>query len=155
MIDWSRLEFSQPLLSLLLLFLPFVFWIGTRKQGRMVFSSLFLLPKHSPSIRQRLIFLPALFMTLGMGLLIIALTGPRAGNKNTQIRKEGISIMVVVDTSSSMRALDLSDEKDRLAILKEKLGLFIRGGRGLAGRGNDAIGIIRFAGLQIPLVHYP
>ena len=54
--------------------------------------------------------------------------------------------MVVVDTSSSMRALDLSDEKDRLAILKEKLGLFIRGGRGLAGRGNDAIGIIRFAG---------
>ena len=89
-----------------------------------------------------------------MGLLIIALTGPRAGNKNTQIRKEGISIMVVVDTSSSMRALDLSDEKDRLAILKEKLGLFIRGGRGLAGR-EMALGLFVLLVLQIPLVHYP
>ena len=54
--------------------------------------------------------------------------------------------MIVVDTSSSMRALDLSDEKDRLEILKEKMHTFIRGGNGLAGRSNDAIGVIRFAG---------
>lgn len=148
MIDWTRLEFSQPLWALLFLFLPLIFWVGTRKQGKMVFSSLLLFPKHQPSIRQRLSFLPALLMMIGMGFLIFAMTGPRAGNKNTQIRKEGISIMVVVDTSSSMRALDLSDEKDRLDILKEKLSLFIRGGRGLEGRVNDAIGIIRFAGFS-------
>ena len=146
MIDWSRLEFAQPLWSLLLFLLPLVFWVGTRKQGKMLFSSLILLPRQQRSLRQSVSFVPALLMTLGMGALVLGLTGPRAGNKNTQIQKEGISIMVVVDTSSSMRALDLSDEKDRLDILKEKLALFIRGGRGLAGRSNDAIGIIRFAG---------
>jgi len=146
MIDWARLEFSQPLWAFLFLLLPLVFWIGTRKQGQMIFSSLYLFPQHHSSIRQRISFLPSLLMTLGIGALIFALTGPRAGNKNTQIQKEGISIMVVVDTSSSMRALDLSDDKDRLDILKEKMSVFIRGGRGLAGRANDAIGIIRFAG---------
>lgn len=146
MIDWLLLEFTQPLWFFLLFTLPLVFWMATRKQGQLLFSSLSLLPTQSSSTRQRFSWLPALFLTLGIGTLSIAMTGPRSGNKNTQIKKEGISIMVVVDTSSSMRALDLSDEKDRLEILKERMITFIRGGKGLAGRSNDAIGVIRFAG---------
>jgi len=148
MIEWNRLEFSQPEFFFLLCLLPVVYWLAGQSQGRVVFSSLKLIPKHSVSKRQRFLWLPSLCFTLGMGFLILASTGPRVGNKQMQIKKEGISIMMVVDTSSSMRALDLAedDESNRLDIVKQLFSSFVRGTDGFFGRQNDAIGLVRFAG---------
>ena len=45
--------------------------------------------------------------------LAIALAGPRAGDKSARVRREGIAIMMAVDVSGSMRALDLSEQEPR------------------------------------------
>ena len=39
----------------------------------------------------------------------IALAGPRHGDRDARVRREGIAVMMAVDISGSMRALDLSE----------------------------------------------
>ena len=58
---------------------------------------------------------------------------------------------MVVDTSGSMVALDLStetQERTRLDAVKDVFVKFVQGGDGLAGRPDDSIGIVSFAGCQ-------
>jgi Ca-activated chloride channel family protein len=80
--------------------------------------------------------------------LVLALTGPRAGDETGRVRREGIAVMMVVDISGSMRALDLSEkgrELTRLDAVKQVFSRFVLGGDGLDGRADDAIGLITFA----------
>ena len=57
-------------------------------------------------------------------------------------------MMMVVDKSGSMQALDMSKddkEQDRLTALKEVLGEFVKGNhKNLKGRPDDAIGVVSF-----------
>ena len=79
-------------------------------------------------------------------LLILALARPRKVNTEQEFSTEGIDIILVMDISSSMKALDF--KPNRLEAAKE-VGLnFIQ------GRKNDRIGLITFAAesfLQCPL----
>ena len=77
-----------------------------------------------------------------------ALTGPRAGDKNSRVRREGIAIVMAVDVSGSMRALDLSEknqELTRLDAVKRVFEQFVLGSKNLGGRPDDAIGLVAFA----------
>ena len=145
----GSLEFTAPIWLALLLLVPIVFLIARRSKGALVYSSLSLLHVQSTSWRQRLAWIPSLLSSITALLLIFALSGPRVGNRNTEIKKEGIAIMMVIDSSSSMRALDLSEEReemDRLAISKRIFEDFVLGTGSLNGRRSDSIGIVRFAG---------
>jgi Ca-activated chloride channel family protein len=80
--------------------------------------------------------------------LAIALTGPRAGDHGARVRRDGIAVMMAVDVSGSMRALDLSErnrELTRLDAVKQTFERFVLGGGKLAGRSDDAIGLVAFA----------
>src|SRR5262249_35211088 len=73
---------------------------------------------------------------------------PRRGDKTARVRRDGIAIMMAVDVSGSMRALDLSEknrELTRLDAVKETFGRFVHGGQGLDGRDDDAVGLVAFA----------
>jgi Ca-activated chloride channel homolog len=143
------LEFREPVWLALSVLAPLVFHLARRSQGHLVFSSLGILPPSAPSIRQRLAWLPAALLFLSSVLFAIAAAGPRVGDRSTQVKKEGIAIMMVMDTSGSMRALDLSEpgeEETRLDVVKRVFEGFVLGDSSLPGRGNDSIGIIRFAG---------
>jgi Ca-activated chloride channel family protein len=77
--------------------------------------------------------------------------GPRDGNRDSEVKKEGIAIMMAMDTSGSMQALDLDHNKDdreqnRLDVVKVVFEEFVLGNGDLSGRRNDSIGLIRFAG---------
>src|SRR5262249_21781986 len=116
--------------------------------GRVVFSSLRALPLGGRTWRTRLAWLPDALIALGVLALAIALTGPRAGAQNARVRREGIAVMMAIDVSGSMRALDLSEqnrELTRLDAVKQSFERFVLGGGSLKGRPDDAIGLVAFA----------
>ena len=85
---------------------------------------------------------------LAVVALAIALTGPRAGDRSSRVHREGIAVMMAVDVSGSMRALDLSEKNQELTRLdgvKNVFEQFVLGGDGLQGRDDDAIGLVAFA----------
>ena len=146
----NGLEFREPLFAILLALAPLVFFLARRSQGRVVFSSLHIVPQTS-SVRERLVWLPSLLLSFGSISFVFAAMGPRIGNQDSEVKKEGIAIMMVMDTSGSMQALDLDNNRDdeeqnRLDVVKDVFEKFVLGMDGLAGRKNDSIGLIRFAG---------
>ncbi len=143
------LELRQPWFLLAVLAAPLVWWMAARGGGRIVFSSLAALPRAAHSWRAALSWLPDAMLAGAAAALALALAGPRIADRATRVEREGIAIMMVVDTSGSMLALDLSTEskeQNRLDAVKSVFEEFVLGGNGLAGRPDDAIGIVSFAG---------
>ncbi len=87
----------------------------------------------------------SLFLRLiGITLLIFALARPQYGESTTEIKASGIDILLAVDTSGSMGAMDFHlDNKaaNRLAVVKKVVRDFIE------KRPNDRIGLLAFSGL--------
>jgi Ca-activated chloride channel family protein len=141
-------ELTQPwfLLGLLLAF-P-AYWWSRRSAGRVVFSSLRALPVGGETWRTRLAWLPDVLLAFAVVALVIALSGPRWGDRTSRVRREGIAIALAVDVSGSMRALDLSEknrELTRLDAVKKVFEQFVVGAKGLRGRPDDAVGLVAFA----------
>jgi len=87
-----------------------------------------------------LFFLRLLVVTLG----IVALAGPRLANYHVETETPGIDIMLVLDLSWSMEAIDMgkpAEKLSRFAIASSVLKDFI------AKRPNDRIGMIAFSGV--------
>lgn len=143
------IEFREPLLLLAALLAIPVFLLARRAPGRVVFSSFRVLPAHSGSWRARLAWVPDVLLATGVIALAISLAGPRIGERFSRVEKDGIAIMMVVDISGSMQALDLSTqdrERTRLQAVQDVFEAFVLGGDGLPGRPDDAIGLVSFAG---------
>src|SRR5689334_14150052 len=115
------LELAHPWYALTALTaLPAIF-LSRRAAGRVVFSSLAALPAGGASWRTRLAWLPDALIAAAIFALAIALAGPRAGENDARVRSEGIAIVMTVDTSGSMAALDLAEkgkEQTRLDAVK-------------------------------------
>jgi len=87
-----------------------------------------------------LFFLRLLVVALG----IVALAGPRLANYHVETETPGIDIMLVLDLSWSMEAIDMgkpAEKLSRFAIASSVLKDFI------AKRPNDRIGMIAFSGV--------
>nr|HEX4318970.1 VWA domain-containing protein [Kofleriaceae bacterium] len=141
-------DLAHPwLLLLALLAVPAVWWTQ-RSAGRVVFSSLRALPHGGRTWRTAIAWLPEALVGIAIAAFAIALAGPRRGDDTERIRRDGIAIVMAVDISSSMRALDLSpknEELTRLDAVKKVFEQFVLGGAGLDGRPDDAIGLVAFA----------
>ena len=145
----AAIEFREPLLLLLALLAIPVFMLARRTPGRLVFSSLKILPDEAGGWRRRLAWVPDAVLCLALLALVVALAGPRIGERFSRIHREGVAIMMVVDVSSSMRALDLSTaarERTRLEAVQDVFEDFVMGDGDLPGRPDDAIGLVSFAG---------
>ncbi|MDE0225552.1 MAG: VWA domain-containing protein [Gammaproteobacteria bacterium] len=145
----TAIEFREPLLLLLAVLAVPLYLLARRAPGRLVFSSLGILPDQSGGWRRRFAWVPDVMLCLALIALVVALAGPRVGERFSRIHREGIAIMMVVDVSSSMRALDLSTparERTRLEAVQDVFEAFVLGGGDLAGRPDDAIGLVSFAG---------
>jgi Ca-activated chloride channel homolog len=140
--------FAHPWLLWLLLLAPVAYWMAARSAGHVMFSSLRVLPARSFSVRAALAWLPDALLALTVVALVIAAAGPRLGDENSKIRRDGIAIMVAVDVSGSMQALDLSPpgkEQTRLEAVKSVFERFVLGDANLPGRADDAVGLVAFA----------
>jgi Ca-activated chloride channel family protein len=146
-----HVEPTHPWLILLALLAIPAYAVSRRSAGRVVFSSLRALPLGGQTWRTRLAWLPDALIAAAVIVLAIALTGPRAGDQSARVRRDGIAIMMAVDVSGSMRALDLDigsaqrHELTRLDAVMQTFERFVLGGDKLRGRPDDAIGLVAFA----------
>jgi len=98
------------------------------------------------SMKQYLYFSLYVLRVLAIGLMIIALARPQTTTSRQDVTIEGIDIVIALDVSGSMLAMDL--QPDRLEAAKEVATEFI------AGRQNDRFGLVIFSGetfTQCPL----
>ena len=89
---------------------------------------------------------PVLVYTAGT-LLILALARPQTGASRSEVKSEGIDIVLCLDVSGSMRAEDMGPG-NRLQVVKEVAKKFVE------GRPGDRIGLVVFSGgayTQCPL----
>jgi len=80
---------------------------------------------------------------LVLGLLIVAVARPQFGRGTSEVEASGIDILLAVDVSGSMEAMDFElDGKpvNRIEVVKSVVSKFIQ------DRPNDRIGLIAFAG---------
>jgi len=85
----------------------------------------------------------------GLVLVVVALARPQAGLSEFRIQTEGIAIVMCLDRSGSMEALDfeLNNERvNRLTIVKQVFRDFVVGKDALRGRPDDLIGLVTFGG---------
>jgi Ca-activated chloride channel family protein len=78
-----------------------------------------------------------------LGLLILALARPQQGLGTADVEASGIDIVLAIDVSGSMAALDFQSEGkpgSRLDAVKKVVEDFV------AGRPNDRLGLVAFAG---------
>jgi Ca-activated chloride channel family protein len=86
----------------------------------------------------RLLPLPRILQLLALLLAVFALARP-ARREMLPLRTEGIDILLVLDTSSSMTANDMDRRRTRLDVAKAAAAEFVR------GRPEDRIGLLSFA----------
>ena len=138
--------FRHPYLLLLLLLVPALVWLryARRRQAPLAFSdgvALLGLPA-SPWLALR--WLPPALFAAGLVFLIAAAARPQKGMSESRVETEGVDIVLVVDTSTSMRADDFSTatrRMDRLDAAKSVLAQFIQ------ARPDDRMGIVAFAAM--------
>ena len=138
--------FRHPLFLLLLLLVPALVWLrhARRRQAPLAFSdgaALLGLPR-SPWLALRK--LPPALFAAGLVCLVAAAARPQKGMSESRVETEGVDIMLVVDTSTSMRAEDFSTatkRMDRLDAAKSVLAQFIQ------ARPDDRMGIVAFAAM--------
>ena len=85
----------------------------------------------------------SLLKVLCLGFLVVALARPQQGETTTEIKASGIDILLAVDVSSSMEAMDFTlkgQSVNRLEVVKNVVDSFIE------ARPNDRIGLVAFAG---------
>ena len=145
------MNFANPIVFLLFIPLGLLVWLRETKasvyRARMPFPSLAFAKTLSGTWRTRFQNVPAGLIYAGLALAIVALARPRTVLKGEEARARGIDIMIALDTSGSMRALDF-DPKDRMTVAKQSTKSFI------SRRQFDRIGLVAFAGvavLQCPL----
>ena len=145
------MTFANPSAFFLLFVLGLLIWLRERSspryRARLPFPSLDRLRGLPGTGRTRLRQLPAMLVYTGLAFSIVGLARPRTVMKGEEANARGIDIMIALDTSGSMRALDFNP-KDRMTVAKEAVRKFI------SHRQFDRIGLVAFAGvavLQCPL----
>ncbi len=147
------LRFTTPWYFLLLLLVPLLVWYRRRRHRPPTLASSALFPvadvDSSPALRLRPL-VPAIKYA-ALVLMIVALARPQWGTERTEVQTEGINIVLALDLSESMAALDFKRQGrvvNRLEAVKGVVEDFV------AGRTGDRIGMVVFgthAYTQLPL----
>lgn len=146
----SRIQFASPwvlgFLALPLLMGAWRLWRYRYLYPSLTLPALAAIQGHDRPIRGYLKQFLFVLRLLGVSALIIALARPQLAFNEENIDAEGIDIVLALDISESMNALDF--KPDRLGAAKEKALQFVE------NRPNDRMGLVVFEGesfTQCPL----
>ena len=143
-------RFEDPWFLILFLIIPYLVW-KRKEQHTISYSSLEILQNIRAVQVGFLSTIPLVLRLFAITLFIIALARPQEGYKRTEILSMGVDIIMALDTSGSMQALDFikNEKRDtRLAMVKDVVSKFIE------NRTNDRMGMVVFgseAYTQCPL----
>ena len=150
--------------ALALLPVPFLLaWlrVRSRRSRALKYSSAALFGDVRPTLRARLSGWLPWVRAAAMALLVVALARPREGMESQEVVSEGVDIVLALDLSGSMQALDLVGKNEikrlsgmdaetfvkkewpkrsRLGVAKEVVADFV------SKRPTDRIGLVGFAG---------
>ena len=146
MIEW-RAPSLLALLGLVPAAAAFLVWALCRRRAALQrFAEARLLPALTPDLDQRRRGWRALLLIAAFGLLALALAGPKWGFHWEEVHREGVDIVVALDTSRSMLAEDVKPNRlERAKLAIQDLVKQLHG---------DRIGLVAFAGsafVQCPL----
>lgn len=136
------MEFAnKEYLLLLLLLIPYIVWYllySKKSEPAMRMSDTFAYQYAPKSLRQQLVWLPALLRMAAFVLIVLCLARPQTQSSWGKRTTEGIDIMLAMDVSTSMLGQDL--KPNRIEASKSVAAEFI------SGRPDDNIGLTVFAG---------
>lgn len=146
-------RFASPYSLILLILIPATLWYGYRRMPKPALASSGTgmvdgLPK---SAVLKLYGLVPILFYLALALMIVALARPQWGTRQMLVKASGINIVLAVDLSESMAALDFKHQGNiinRLEAVKQVVQEFI------GNRSGDRIGMVVFgshAYTQLPL----
>lgn len=142
-----NISFAHPWCLLLLAPVALAAWrmLRRRRGGALRFSAVRRLPAASRTWRTLLCALAPWLLLAGMASLAVAAAGPREPLARESKNVDAIAIVMAVDVSGSMEALDLtpkgvqySKDTTRLAVVKKVFADFV------AKRPDDLIGLVTF-----------
>ena len=145
------MRLAEPYLLVLLVLVAGLLYVSLRRHRPAViaYSAIQDLTALAPSLMTRLRRALPVLRALALIACVVALARPQWGVEATKIYRQGIAIAMVVDTSSSMAALDLQindRQTNRLDVVKQTFRAFIEGDeQNLDGREGDLIGMLTFA----------
>lgn len=146
-------EFAYPWAFLLALPVAGLVWLWwRRRQAGLRFSGVtlvhYLPPGRTTWARRGGLWLRA----LALGCLVTAVAGPRWPDPGSRVPTEGLSIVLVLDVSDSMKHADFlhgAEVMTRWEAVRKIVRLFMKGGEEegvtFAGRPNDLFGLVTFA----------
>ena len=144
-------RFEDPWFLLLLLLIPILILRERRISTAISYSSIATLKSVSQHRSKIKAIIPTALTFFAITLFILALARPQEGKKRTEILTQGVDIVLAIDTSGSMQALDFkknNDQVTRLSVVKDVVAEFIK------SRKMDRIGMVVFganAFTQCPL----
>lgn len=133
-------RFAHPWAFVLLAVGGWLIWRGYWRAANAaaLYSDLRLTVALPHSWRVRFAPLPDILRAAAWLLLLIALARPQTGQAREVLRGQGIDIVIALDISGSMAALDFQPD-NRLEVAKRVIGEFV------AGRSYDRVGVVVFA----------
>jgi len=140
----SNFEFQYPWVLALLALLPVYAFLRGRvgKHSALAFSSADIARAAGATAKAAAGRLLLFLRLLSVALCIVALAGPRFANDRTETQASGVDIMLALDLSWSMMALDMSGPNERVTrfdIASSVLEDFVR------KREHDRIGLVVFS----------
>jgi Ca-activated chloride channel family protein len=141
----TQYDFAHRWILGLLLLLPFLAWLRGHwgRTAAIEYSGVSLLGTLGRGRKTNAGGWLSALRYLALALLIVALARPQRTDSSSQVQESGIDMMLAIDLSPSMEALDYiknGQEISRVQIVRETVGSFI------LARPNDRIGMVAFAG---------
>ena len=143
---FSNLRYVHFFWLVPLLILFYIWAFRSKRKALETFAQKHLVPMLTSTVNWRGQKLRAALSVLVVCLLALALIGPRWGFQWQEVKRQGIDIIVAIDTSRSMLAQDIKPNRlERSKFAVEELLDLLHG---------DRVGLVAFAGrsfLQCPL----
>ncbi len=141
----TQYQFAHPWVLPLLLLLPLLAYLRGRRgpAAAIQYSGISLLGDLARARKVGPRGWLAALRYLALACCLLALARPQRVDSSTQVKESGIDMMLAIDLSPSMEALDYhkdGQELSRVQVARETVGKFIE------ARPNDRIGMVVFSG---------
>ncbi len=144
--EWEKIRFAEPLWLILFCILPVIAWAQHKTKfysPTLFFPTLSNLKTNRSERSEKSQVILKLLRYFSLVCIIIAASRPQFDKSSTSVLSSGVDIVLAIDLSASMLALDMSDdqqnERTRLDVVKEVIKSFVK------KRTHDRIGLIAFS----------